>query len=41
MKRALILLAMSLMMITILAEGQRAGGQMKSNYVEITRDAFQ
>ena len=40
MKRELTLLAMSLMMITILAEGQRVGAQMKSNYLEITRDAF-
>lgn len=41
MKRTLALLAMSLIMITILAEVQRVGAQMKSNYVEITRDAFQ
>ena len=41
MKRALTLLAMSLMMITVLAGGQVVGAQMKSNYVEITRDAFQ
>lgn len=41
MKRALTLLAMSLMMITTLAEWQRVEAQMKPNYVEITRDAFQ
>jgi aldose 1-epimerase len=34
-------LAMSLVMITTLAEGQTAGAQMKPRYVEITRDGFQ
>ena len=41
MKYEMTSLAMSLVMITILAGGQKAGAQMKPNYVEITRNAFQ